>query len=253
MGNERDDADGHLRARSGRVGRRLGLGRCGSDPPERRSCGLSLTLTGLGERVHLAHPDIDLDVHVQDVVHAIEYEDLAEVILVGWSHGAMVVTAAAHRIPERLRRTVVMDTFLVPEDGQSAYDIAPSFRHEDEPLLLAGNGWQIPPPPASALEASIPDADRRASYVRRMTPMPVKVQRQPARLGHPLADALPRTLVRCTQMASWSDNPLHVEFVERITADPRWDIVDLDGRHMAPFAQPNVTAEVLHQLVVRDA
>ena len=32
----------------------------------------ALTLTGLGERSHLASPDIDLETHVQDVVHVLE-------------------------------------------------------------------------------------------------------------------------------------------------------------------------------------
>ena len=36
----------------------------------------ALTLTGLGERVHLATPEIGLDTHIQDVVNVLEYEDL---------------------------------------------------------------------------------------------------------------------------------------------------------------------------------
>jgi len=34
------------------------------------------TLTGLGERAHLAHPGIDLATHVWDVLGVLEYEDL---------------------------------------------------------------------------------------------------------------------------------------------------------------------------------
>ena len=57
----------------------------------------ALTLTGLGERSHLASPDIGLDTHVQDVVNVLEYEDLREVVLVGHSYGGMVMTAVADR------------------------------------------------------------------------------------------------------------------------------------------------------------
>jgi len=35
------------------------------------------TLTGLGERAHLAHPSIDLETHIQDILNVFEYEDLA--------------------------------------------------------------------------------------------------------------------------------------------------------------------------------
>src|ERR687886_2130743 len=34
------------------------------------------TLTGLGERVHLASPKVNLETHIIDVVNLIEYEDL---------------------------------------------------------------------------------------------------------------------------------------------------------------------------------
>jgi hypothetical protein len=35
-----------------------------------------VTLTGLGERVHLASLHVDLDTHITDVVNLIEFEDL---------------------------------------------------------------------------------------------------------------------------------------------------------------------------------
>ncbi|HEY6674876.1 MAG TPA: hypothetical protein VIZ59_08135 [Rubrobacteraceae bacterium] len=35
-----------------------------------------VTLTGLGERVHLASPQVDLETHITDVVNLIEFEDL---------------------------------------------------------------------------------------------------------------------------------------------------------------------------------
>jgi hypothetical protein len=43
------------------------------------------TLTGLGERAHLARPEIglEIEIHVRDITNVIEYEDLRNVILVG--------------------------------------------------------------------------------------------------------------------------------------------------------------------------
>src|SRR6185295_17762242 len=48
-----------------------------------------VTLTGHGERSHLASPDIGLSVHIQDVVNFIEWEDLHDIVLVGHSYGGM--------------------------------------------------------------------------------------------------------------------------------------------------------------------
>jgi pimeloyl-ACP methyl ester carboxylesterase len=46
------------------------------------------TLTGLGERSHLARADTGLDVHITDIVNVLKYEDLHEVVLVGHSSSA---------------------------------------------------------------------------------------------------------------------------------------------------------------------
>src|SRR6266702_7329188 len=50
------------------------------------------TLTGLGERVHLATPEVGLDTHTQDIVNLLEFEDLDRVVLVGHSFGGMTIT-----------------------------------------------------------------------------------------------------------------------------------------------------------------
>lgn len=75
-------------------------------------------LTGQGDRVHLARPDIGLNTHIDDVVNMILYEDLHDIILVGHSYGGMVISGVADRVPDRIRRLVYLDA-LVPNDGDS--------------------------------------------------------------------------------------------------------------------------------------
>src|SRR5262249_7881771 len=55
------------------------------------------TCTGLGERAHLAHRDINLETHIADVLAVLEIEDLRDVILIGHSYGGMVATGVADR------------------------------------------------------------------------------------------------------------------------------------------------------------
>ncbi|OYZ01020.1 MAG: hypothetical protein B7Y37_08990 [Sphingobacteriia bacterium 28-36-52] len=78
------------------------------------------TLTGQGERVHLATPEVGLSTHINDVVNTILFEDLKNVILVGHSYGGMVVTGVADSLPERISKLVYLDAF-VPEDGESVF------------------------------------------------------------------------------------------------------------------------------------
>lgn len=81
-----------------------------------------VTLTGLGERVHLASPEIGLGTHVTDVVNRIEWERLDDVVLVGHSYGGVIATMVADRMPERIRRVVYVDAIL-PEQGSSIADV----------------------------------------------------------------------------------------------------------------------------------
>lgn len=80
------------------------------------------TLTGQGERVHLATLDVGLDTHINDVINTILFEELNDIVLVGHSYSGMVVTGVAERIPERISHLIYLDAF-VPEDGESAATI----------------------------------------------------------------------------------------------------------------------------------
>jgi pimeloyl-ACP methyl ester carboxylesterase len=83
------------------------------------------SLTGQGERVHLASPDIDLTTHINDVVNVILFEKLHDIILVGHSYWGMVITGVADKVPERIKAMVYVDAFL-PEDGQSLNTARPA-------------------------------------------------------------------------------------------------------------------------------
>lgn len=144
------------------------------------------TLTGVGERAHLARPDIDLDTHVRDVLGVLDYEDLNDVILVGHSYSTMVVTVVAERAPERLARLVLIDT-LIPQDGQSWADLMgpPLMERLSTAAHAHGEGWRVPYPGDEP----------------RMSPHPLGTVTQPLAVRNPAAVAVPRAYIFCT------DNP----------------------------------------------
>ena len=82
------------------------------------------TYTGLGERAHLARPDIDLDTHIADIVNVLEFEDLGGVNLIGHSYGGMVATGVADRARVRVAQLIYLDAFA-PNDGDSVLDLLP--------------------------------------------------------------------------------------------------------------------------------
>jgi pimeloyl-ACP methyl ester carboxylesterase len=76
------------------------------------------SLTGQGERVHLATKEIGLQTHINDVVNTILYEDLRNVVLVGHSYGGMVITGVADSVADRIKSIIYLDAFL-PNNGES--------------------------------------------------------------------------------------------------------------------------------------
>lgn len=99
------------------------------------------SLTGQGERVHLAAPTVGLDTHIKDVINMILYEALNHVILVGHSYGGMVVTGVADSLPQRIKQLVYLDAF-VPDNGESALTLLGSDSTWFTKMIV--NGFAIP-------------------------------------------------------------------------------------------------------------
>jgi pimeloyl-ACP methyl ester carboxylesterase len=70
-----------------------------------------VTLTGMGERVHLLSSEVGIETAVNDVINVIKYNQLENVVLVGHSFAAKVVASVADRIPEKIRLIIYLDTF----------------------------------------------------------------------------------------------------------------------------------------------
>ncbi|MDG6985276.1 MAG: alpha/beta hydrolase [Nitrososphaerota archaeon] len=74
-----------------------------------------VTLTGMGERVHLATKDVGLDTAVEDVMNVIKYNELDDFVLVGHSFAGKVAAVVADRAHENVSKVIYLDSFR-PED-----------------------------------------------------------------------------------------------------------------------------------------
>jgi pimeloyl-ACP methyl ester carboxylesterase len=209
------------------------------------------TLTGLGERSHLARPEIGLEAHVTDVVNVLKYEDFREVILVGHSSSGGVVTGVADRAPERIAHIVYLDAF-VPNDGQAVFDlVAPDRREALERLVASeGQGWLVPrfaPPPWETIVREmwgVTDSDDVRWMVERLVPTPVGHFKDPVRRTNAAAEKLPHTYVRCRQFKN-ARFDVHAEMARRTAG---WQYRELPGSHHAMVTMPDRVADVLREL-----
>lgn len=155
------------------------------------------TLTGLGDRKHLNHPNIDLETHIQDVLLFLHYEELTNVTLVGHSYGGMVIAAVADRAPERINRLVYVDA-LLPWHGESLFDIVPApvrsylFNHAKD----KGDGWQISP--GLAKNYGCEKQEDCEWFDRLTTPHPLKSFQQPISLQGK-SDTIKKCYIKSTQ------------------------------------------------------
>jgi pimeloyl-ACP methyl ester carboxylesterase len=209
------------------------------------------TLTGLGERAHLASPEVDLETHVTDVVNLIEYEGLCDVVLVGHSYGGLVVTGAADRVPGRVSRLVYLDTTPLPDGGALIDKFPPELRRRAERQVKEqGGGWKFPMPPREELAdmASLEglDDDRLGLLRSRATPQPFGTYTQPLRLTNPAREALPKLGIACSfspdrmrQMIAGGRPPVGDP------SGPNWRFVGLPTGHYPMLSRPDDLAEVL--------
>ena len=217
-----------------------------------------VTLTGLGERVHLAAPDVDLNTHVADVVNLLDYERLSDAVLVGHSYAGVVVEAVADRRPERLDAVVYLDTGPLP-DGTAIVDVQSSEQRERQEREVAGrgDGWRWPVPDRATIESGAfgsPSGLEDAHFKlleERATPHPYATFKTPLALAGGASDV--RRVAVFGSQGGMDSNQLR-SLIEQgdpraaSFADPDWELHSLATGHWAMFSAPAALAELLHEI-----
>jgi pimeloyl-ACP methyl ester carboxylesterase len=195
------------------------------------------SLTGLGERAHLSSPQVTLSTHVHDVVNQILYEDLHDVVLLGYSYGGAVVTACLDHIHDRVRHLVYLDAF-VPGDGESIADLVglPSM-----PIEL-GQPHLLPPAPRS-----FDDPDEAEFQNARSLPHPVATAFEKVRLHKPLESfGFALTFIKATKTdASELGGSAFSAAAARARRSDRWRYREIATNHMVLSNRPQELVDIL--------
>ena len=196
------------------------------------------SLTGLGERKHLARAQIDLDTHIQDVVGLLEMEDLQHVVLLGHSYGGMVVTGAADRVFRRISHLLYLDAF-VPENGKCLLDYAVPERAARMRAEGERSGF-VTPPPMSLWGLTRPE--HLAFVGPREVPHPYATMSQAIVLRNQAATcAIAKTFIYCSSPATGSFD----QFAAKYRHDPGWRFHELPTGHDAMLLMPEAVTQIL--------
>ena len=219
----------------------------------------AVTLTGLGERVHLANAGVDLETHIADVLGVLDYEDLSDAVLVGHSYAGVVVAGAADRRPERLNAVAYLDCSPLL-DGMAISDIQTPEQREAQRFAVDsdGDGWRWPVPDRTTLEsgqfgsaAGLTD-EHFSAIAERGTPQPYATFTSALRLEHGRPPGVRRSVIFCTAggitVAAVRELIAHGDPRGVLFADPDWDLRELPTGHWAMFSAPDQVAETLHDI-----
>jgi pimeloyl-ACP methyl ester carboxylesterase len=198
------------------------------------------TLTGVGERSHLLRPDIDLSTHIRDVVNVLEYEDLADVVLVGHSYAGMVVAGVVGEVPERIGQVIYLDAYT-PRTGESWLDLQPAGVADTIRAQAAGNPYRERHDPA---ELGVTDPEIAAWVAPRLTRHPLATYAEKLPVGKPEPHPIRRAYVHCTQGASVVRFARFAGEAERAG----WPVRYLATGHDAMLTVPEDLARVLDEL-----
>jgi pimeloyl-ACP methyl ester carboxylesterase len=221
-----------------------------------------VTMTGLGERVHLATRDVDLETHIADVVNLLDYEDLNDAVLVGHSYAGVVITGVADQRPERLQAVVYLDTGPLP-DGMAIADVQTPEQRERQRLEAeqGGDGWLWPVPDHDTLVSGVYGSSSGLDppgfqlLEGRSTPHPYATFTTPLRLAGTSPEGLRHVAIFCAEggmnLALLQDLIEQHDPRAEAFADPSWELHELPTGHWAMFSLPGPLAELLDRIAAR--
>jgi pimeloyl-ACP methyl ester carboxylesterase len=188
------------------------------------------SLTGLGERYHLAHPDINLSTHITDVINTIIFEQIDDIILVGHSYGGMVITGVAHRIPERIHSMIYIDAFL-PDDGESVEDLLVG--RSSDIFELEQNGFILP----AWVSSNQP--------FPRDVPHPAKTFTEKVVLGNEKALTIRARYIHAVEPGTRPEDDDFYDAAQR-ARERGWPVLIIDSDHNPQWSVPVKLVEMLH-------
>ena len=150
-----------------------------------------ITLTGEGERVHLASKDVGMETAIEDVLKVVEFADLKDFVLVGHSFAGKVVASVADRISDKVSSVIYVDAFRPDKvrAPQGAFD--PQEFHPSPGSLGVPLTAQI----IDAIGSDVRGADREW-LLAKATPWPLKHANEPITLSEGF-DSLKSAYVFC--------------------------------------------------------
>jgi pimeloyl-ACP methyl ester carboxylesterase len=203
------------------------------------------TLTGLGEREHLASPKVNLDTHIEDIAGVIKYERLDNVVLVGTSYAGLVISGVADRMPVAIASLIYLNSAL-PTNGKCMMDtVNPERRAAVQKLANdEGDGYMVSS--KLVLDTGIENEAAKQLFLSRTSAHPLPSLLQPIQLTGKYKDVKNKAYVLATKKISHHFK----EYYEWAKQQPGWTAHELPTHHYPMVTAPDLTADLLMKIAV---
>lgn len=199
------------------------------------------TLTGLGERSHLASATVSLLTHVSDVEQVLEYEELNDVILVGHSYASYVIAGVADRRRDSIKRLVYLDSYL-PKNGTNFFSNIPQTMLDELAADLI-DGYLVPAFAPEFFGVLPADSPEWHWVNRHLSPQPVATFTEELNFSSALED-IPVDFIRCTL-----NIPPEGDSVSGEAKNMRgWNYHELASGHDAMVTMPEALGKLLLEI-----
>jgi len=208
---------------------------------------LTPTFTGVGDRHHLISRDLTHWTHVLDVANLLEFEEIEDAVLVGYSYGGSVIPGIVSQQPGRVAKAIYLDAIVV-RAGERLSEAMGYMDRETasgiEQTLAAGEG------PVGAGTPAVVRAEAKAHphnmsperqewMLGKITDIPLRCMVDPVRVG---ADAL---TIPVEYLAVDEGTPMLA--MHQRARELGWNIsaTPPGSDHTFPMGQPDVVVEFL--------
>jgi pimeloyl-ACP methyl ester carboxylesterase len=187
-----------------------------------------VTLTGMGERVHLASPEHGIETAVQDVLNVLSYNDLEDVVLVGHSFAGKVVAPVADRASDRVRLILYVDA-LRPDKvrtPQGGFDPTKEFGSGPPGSFTVPLSEKV----IDTIGPDVKGADREW-LLSKATPWPVKPAMEPITLSNKF-DSVESAYIFCSKSGDPVDEIISgkwgkLEGPHRVIESGHWPMITM--------------------------
>ena len=208
---------------------------------------LSVTFTGCAERRHLNGKDVTQETHAADVVNAIEFAQMSDIVLVGHSYSGSVIPSVLRDIPEKIKQVIYVDA-LVLNAGESVAE-AMGFMPAEQCAVVRGmiqrgqvtiSSGVADQQRAQAVQAPfLMTEDQQEWMLSLLSEFPASCTVSSVELG---AESIthPVEYIACTE-SDVSGQHQRARALE-------WPVTELHGDHAVMVGNPEGTANILEKL-----